>query len=346
MRILLAILIAASVSIPPAVIAAQPIDTLPSLSVMPTTEYPFFHITDEKTVIIVGEIRNDNEAPVTDILLSATLYAPDDPTATRTVTGYPLLDVIPPGEGSPYVIQVEEAGDSTAQVRVNVIGIAPTVSKPDLLDIRIDRTILSEWIHLEGAVINEDDSAAENTSVHIALYDPFTPPRVVGVHTAALGDIEGSGEAGFRFSVPHGMGYSMVIFADSDEHIADTVELELPRRPLSEGVTVHYTEASNGAGEGTSLPFDGSEILIESLISAYGDALPSEYQYYVQIRDAETASVEFIEGQQVDVRPGFQSPSVTWIPPNPGTYTVEIFVWDRYGAPLVPAGNTVTITLT
>lgn len=342
-----AALIAAAILIPAGVVTAQAYNTSSSLSVAPTTDPPYYYTAGNST-ILVGEVRNTSDSPVTDVLLTAAFYASDDPAPAWTVTGKPLLDVIPPGGVSPYVIELEGVGDVVTQASTRVVGFTSAAQKPDLLDMQINLAAFAEGIYLSGEIANEDGRASNDTRMHVTLYDPFTPPRPIKVYSMSLGDIEPGGKAAFLFDEIRGnRAHSMSLLVESDSLGTDPLMIRLPAQEHPpHRATIHNTALSVQPGHDGLSPSEPDGMLIKSLVSVRGDPLPLEYVYYAQVRNAETHVVEFIGIYRSEAGgAGFQSPSVVWDMPKQGTYAVETFVWDLLGVALAPQGGTVTITI-
>ncbi len=343
MKILLIVALAA-ILIPAGISAAPPIDTLPSLSVRPTSDAPFFYRADDNSTVLVGEVRNDNAFPVTDVQVIAAFYDDASPLPEQVVSGYSLLEVIPPGGISPYILRTADTDVAIRQATMAVAGFTSSATKQQVLDVSLDLSGFAERMYLAGTVTNGASAPSENTRVHVAVYDPFIPPRLLDVHTIYLGSIGADSALEFVLDEQRShMAHSAAIFAESGNFGANVLELDMPPLvPPAHRATIHDTAAS-GTPDRTA-PSAGSPVLVESVISVQGEPLPAGYVYYVQIRESEQSPAEFVGVYESGLDgPGFQNPGVEWIPPRPGVYNVETFVWSSYGGALAAPGPIVTV---
>ncbi|MDE1726322.1 MAG: hypothetical protein KGH89_03555 [Thaumarchaeota archaeon] len=83
----------------------------------------------------------------------------------------------------------------------------------------------------------------------------------------------------------------------------------------------------------------GQEIGVQSVLTNHGTT-NQNYAYMVQVMDG-SGGTDYFQAQSASLE-GNQSFTVvqTWIPTSPGTYTVQVFVWDGL-ASAIPLTNVV-----
>ena len=85
---------------------AQKTDTLPTLSVVLTSNTPFVYYDEQGYTVVVGEVKNTNKlTSVTDVRIRVIFYDDTNPEPLEIVEGKSALQVIPPLGTSPYIIK-------------------------------------------------------------------------------------------------------------------------------------------------------------------------------------------------------------------------------------------------
>ena len=215
MKILLIVVLAA-ILIPAGISAAPPIDTLPSLSVRPTSDAPFFYRAGDNSTVLVGEVRNDNAFPVTDVQVIAAFYDDASPLPEQVVSGYSLLEVIRQAGSRHTSSEPRTRMSPSGRPLWPWSGFTSSATKQQVLDVSLDLSGFAERMYLAGMVTNGASVPSENTRVHVAVYDPFIPPRLLDVHTIYLDSIGANSALEFVLDEQRShMAYSVAIFAES-----------------------------------------------------------------------------------------------------------------------------------
>ena len=83
---------------------AQSTETGPTLVVKVTSTAPYSFKTSEGFTMILGEVENNNNFPVTGVKIFASFYGTNGIQPLETTIGGTLLDVVPPNSKAPYAI--------------------------------------------------------------------------------------------------------------------------------------------------------------------------------------------------------------------------------------------------
>ena len=116
------------------------------------------------------------------------------------------------------------------------------------------------------------------------------------------------------------MGTLQLAHADSDVTISDPTMVDSTGHSLSSLVT-------------------GQEIGVQSVLTNHGTT-NQNFAYMVQVVDS-SGGTDYFQAFSASMLPNQSfNASQTWIPTNPGTYTVQVFVWNSL-ASAVPLTNVV-----
>ncbi len=127
--------------------------------------------TDEFGLLtIVGEVRNDSNLTVGQSQIAITLY---DRTGTiiDTAEGQPMLEVIPPGETSPFIIKLPRpAGLASYSLRAIARPVTPRLS-PQLAVTELRRfEDTAGFFHIKGKIQNVGKITARRVKVAAIIY--------------------------------------------------------------------------------------------------------------------------------------------------------------------------------
>ena len=328
------------------------IDKVPTLGIVLTSFSPFnFKDVDGKTVIL-GEVENTKNFPVSGIKIWAGFYDNIGENPLETTIGTTIIEVIPPFGKSPYMIISETSNPKITSVSVNLLGFNSSPEKKQKLDLHLDTLEMSEKLSLSGTITNNGELNSTGTKIQLISYDSFNPPRVLGISTVNLeNNIIPGGTDNFEFDVKRdSRGTAFKIVGESQDYstgildITDT-SLEL----LNKLVTISDIAVTDNEGNRLSDITVGSSIKIQSELDfqelSFEESEVQQYVYWIQIKksieiNGETKSfVEFIGNAEGSIdSKGVEHPSVGWIPENDGLYFVETFVWDPNYNPLASKG--------
>ena len=137
------------------------------------------HTDEFNTLTIVGEVRNDSNLTVGQTDITVTFY--DSVGAIiSTVNGKTLLDIIPPGAKSPFVISLKRpAGLNSHSLRA-VARPVPAAQQAQLSVIETRRfEDEAGFFHVKGAIENVGSITARRVKVATIIYDRSN--RVINV---------------------------------------------------------------------------------------------------------------------------------------------------------------------
>jgi len=258
------------------------------------------------------------------------------------------------------VIKSPNPNSAITSVSVNLLGFTSASPKNVQLVIDSEITEIGENIKISGTITNNAAGEASQTKVHVAFFDAFQPPRILGIATIELEEpIGGNSSTNFEFYEKfdsRSLGYK--VFAESANYYSNIQNVEISHsEALTKLVTIN--DISIKDDEGNILPDvkAGNRINIKSKIwiqySEDQETTEQPYRYYVQIKKTverfgqDITFVEFIgiyEGS-FDTA-GAKFPEVKWTPKNTGLYFVETFVWDTNAVPLASKGPIMLILVT
>lgn len=328
---------------------SQKSDTLSTLSVVLTSETPFVYQDDEGYTIVVGNVENKNKiTSVTNVQLVVNFYDDTGFEPIETVRGSTILELIPESGISPYVIKSSSPNPNITQVSIFLEGFSPSSSKSQQLKVESTSVVLDENLKISGVLTN-GGSPITDTSVHIAFYDSFIPPRLVGVSSIPIGDIAANDKVDFYFNEEiDSRAVNFQIFAQSNVFYSNFITEDVPEQ-LTRLVTISNTSLKDSEGNRLAEINVGSTVNIQSdvWVQFSTDQATNEtpYRYYAQVKESgDKPYVEFLgkfDGRFIGT--GSQSIAIDWIPENSGVYFIETFVWDRSNIPIAQKGPIILI---
>jgi len=330
---------------------SQKSDTPSTLSVALTSDSPFVYKDKEGYTIVIGNVENRSElTSVTNVQLIANFYDETGNEPLETVLGGTILEVIPELGTSPYVIQSESANPNITHVSIVLKEFSPSPSKSQQLVVESTDILLDENLRVSGILTN-GGSPITDTFVYLAFYDTFIPPRLIGISSTQIGDVEANEKVDFYFNEEIDQrAISFQIFAQSNVFYSNFVDEKIPQQ-ITKLVTISGVSLIDSQGNKLSEITVGSTVNIQSkaLIHFSIDQKSNEtpYTYYAQVKQSgEKPYVEFIgkfDGRFIGT--GSQSISIDWIPENSGLFFIETYVWDRNNIPIADKGPIILIVI-
>ena len=330
---------------------SQKSDTLSTLSVALTSDSPFVYKDKEGYTIVVGNVENRSElTSVSNIQLIVTFYDETGAEPLETIRGGTILEVISELGTSPYVIQSESANPNISQVSIVLERFSPSPSKSQQLVVESTGIFLDENLTISGVLTN-GGSPITDTFVYLAFYDAFIPPRLVGISSTQIGDVEANEQVDFYFNEEiNQRSVSVQIFAESNVFYSNLVDEKIPLQ-ITKLVSISDVSLIDSQGNKLSEITAGSTVNIHSNIlvkfSIDQNSNETPYTYYIQVKQSGTEpKVEYIgkfDGRFIGI--GSQSISIDWIPENSGVFFIETFVWDRNNIPIADKGPIVLIVV-
>lgn len=330
---------------------SQVTDTPSALSVALTSESPFVYKDKEGYTIVIGNVENKNEiTSVTNVQLRVNFYDDTGFDPLETVHGNTVLEVIPELGTSPYMIKSATPNPNITQVSVVLESFSPSPSKTQNLIVFTSDVYLDENLKLSGFLTN-GGSPITDTVVYLTFYDAFIPPRLVGVASIPIGDVDADETVDFYFDGEiDRRAVSFQIFAESSVFYSNILDKKIPQQ-LTKLVTISDVSLTDNEGNRVAEVSAGSPVNIQSntLVQFSADQKTNEtpFTYYAQVKQSgEIPFVEFLgkyEGRFIGTGP--QSISIDWIPEQSGVYFIETFVWDRTNIPIADKGPVILIVV-
>lgn len=332
-------------------------NTLPTLGVKLTSTAPFSYKDDNGYTIVIGEVENTKNFAVTNVKVWAGFYSgqasgPKGSAPLESATGKTLLDVIPPHSKSPFVIKSNTANPQINEVSVNMLGFNSATEKQQSLQIMPGALSVGNTVKLVTEIKNNGAKQSTQTLVHLIAFDTFQPPRIVGIQTLTVDDLEPGKSTIVKFDTL--MDYrasSFKIIAESKEYQSTFTDVsKVTLDTLTRLVSINSVDTVDSSGKHVSQIKVGTPINITSNLSVQYSALAGANQpfvYYVQVKEfGKNALVEFLgtaEGTFDSDKQ--QNVSVGWTPEHEGGFFVETYVWDPDGVALAAPSKTVSIIL-
>jgi hypothetical protein len=302
--------------------------------------------------IIIGEVENTKNFPVTGIKIWAGFYDDVNLQPLESKTGTTLLQVIPPNSKSVYVIKSPSPNAAITNVSVNLLGFNSAGAKLQGLEIISGDLQIGDRVTFSGSITNTGDNDSENTKVHLVFYDAFEPPRLIRVASIEnLTTITSESTVDFEFDeLLPSQAVGFQVFAESTNLQSNTLDIEItPPELITKLISINDISIKDNQGNSLSDVRVNEPINIQSniwiQIVSEQESYDQPYVYYTQVKQSgEKAFVEYIgtfEGKFED--PESQNPTVQWIPEKKGLFFIETFVWDPNAVPLASKGPIILV---
>jgi L-fucose mutarotase/ribose pyranase (RbsD/FucU family) len=325
---------------------SQVTDNAPTLTVTLRNETPFVYQDSEGYTVVVGAVDNNNSlTPVTNVIIQVNFYDDFDPSPLEVIQGSTILDVIPKNGQSPFVIRSETPNPDISEVSVSLLGFDSSVPKQKGLTVYSSEVLLDTSFRFSGVLQNGGAPSAE-TKVHLAFYDNFEPPQILGVSTIELGNMFLNSEIAFEIDEQiNSRAVGFLLFAESSVFHSDFVDVKIPLSQVATKlVTISDVSVEDTMGNKLSELKVDSIVNIKSKIwiqfAADQESNETAYTYYVQIKESgQPPYVEFIgksDGRFIGTGP--ESQTIDWVPEKKGLFFIETFVWDRNNIPIAEQG--------
>ncbi len=331
---------------------SQVTDTAPTLTVSLRNETPFVYQDSEGYTVVVGAVENNSLSYITNVRIQVNFFDEFTPEPLEVVEGYTTLEVIPPNGLSPFAIRSETPNPDITQASVSLLPFDSSIPKQPGLTVFSTDVFLDTSFRFSGVLQNGDAPSAD-TKVHLAFYDSFEPPRILGVSTIELGNMGLNTEVTFELDEKiDSRAVGFLLFAESSVFYSDFVDVKIPPfQVITKLVIISDVTVEDTMGNKLSEIKVDSIVNIKSktLIQFVADQKSNEtaYTYYVQIKEfGEFPYVEYIgkfDGRFIGT--GLESQTIDWIPKNKGSFFIETFVWDRNNVPIAEQGPFVLINV-
>ncbi len=329
-------------------------DNVSTLSASLVNDFPFVYQDSEGYTVVVGEVKNnDSLTPITNVRVQVIFFGDSDPNPLEVNEGRTTLEVIPPNGQSPFAIRSASPNPDITQASVSILGFGSSGSKEKGLTVSSTGVTLDTSLHFSG-ILQNGGAPNFDTNVYLAFYDGFEPPRILGVSTIELGDVQPDTKVSFEFDEPiDARAVGFLLFSESDIFYSDFVNVELPpSQILTKLATISDVTVEDNMGRQLSEIKMGSTVNLKSNIwiqfAADQKSNETAYTYYVQVKESgQSPKVEYLgkfDGRFIGT--GTESQSIDWIPEKKGLFFIETFVWDRSNIPIAEQGPFVLILVT
>jgi hypothetical protein len=328
-------------------------DTASTLKVSLRNETPFVYQDSEGYTVVVGAVENNNSlTPVTNVRIQVNFFDDFGSSPLEVIIGYTTLQVIPANGQSPFAIRSETPNPNITQASISLLGFDSSVEKEMGLTVFSTDIFLGSTLQFSG-VLQNGGAPNSDTNVYLAFYDGFEPPRILGVSTIEIGDVEPNTEIVFEFDEPiDSRSVGFLLFSESNVFYSDFVDVKIPPSQVPTKLVI-ISDVTVEDTMGNKL----SEIKVDSIVKIKSKTLiqfaadqksnETAYTYYVQIKEfGESPYVEYIgkfDGRFIGT--GLESQSIDWIPENKGSFFIETFVWDRNNVPIAEQGPFVIVNV-
>lgn len=184
---------------------AEPTPTATPTALPAVVENVYFHPSPLGELTVLGEVVNASSTDVERVVVQIALYdAADRLLASQAATA--ALDVLAPGQRSPFAVLFDPAPDGLASYQATVLAAAPAYVGTLYRSLEPVAVVFEQpapgLVRLSGRVRNTGDSEAVAVAVFATLYDPLG--RVVGARSNATEPATialGGGEADFHIEI-------------------------------------------------------------------------------------------------------------------------------------------------
>jgi len=309
--------------------------------------YPYSFKDDNGFTVVIGEIFNNHNFPISDIKILVDFYSEISDEPIDSVTGSTILNYVLGQENSPFLLKSSLPNSSISRVGATILGFDSAPNKPTSLLIQTDSLEISNSLDFSGQITNIGNDDATNIKIHLISNDIFIPPRVVNISSITLENSLSPGESQ-TFSINGILNSKSVahyIIAESDNYLAPTEIIDDSK--ITSGnkiVSINEVTASN-IKQDTSVIYSPVRIEGQILMQEF-TPLPVEesYIFYVQIKDAESGLIEFISSHSAVLYENTpEYPNVIWIPEKEGLYFIETYLWTKNNVVLSSPGEILLI---
>jgi len=309
-------------------------DNAPTLSIVLPQDRQSVYQDSEGYTVVVGLVENTSSlTPLTNVILQVNFFDDFDPIPLEVIQGTSTLEIINPNSQSPFSIRSDTPNPNITQASVSILDFDASEVKEKGLTVFSTDIFFDSSLHFSGVLQNGGAPISE-TNVYLTFYDSFEPPRIIGVSTIEIGDVESNEEVTFEFNESIDLrSVGFLLFSESDIFYSDFIDIKIPSPQIpTKLVTISDVTVEDTMGNKLSEIKVGSTVNIksETWIQFTADPKPNEteYSYYVQIKESgKPPYVEYIgkfDGQFSGAGSEFQT--IDWIPEKKGLFFIETFV--------------------
>ncbi len=318
--------------------SAQNLPPNSSLTVKVLT--PYSYKAENGTTVVLGEVINNNNFPITNVKIAVTFLDQNDNTV-EFKTAKTLLNIVSAGGKAPFLVSSTSADPAITQVKVDLAGFTSSSTEPLVLSIMPNPLQISSQLSLSGSIKNDGTASATGTRIYLISYDVFQ--RVVSIENTEITSINPGSSSTFNMTStpnPHAKSYKLV--AESDNYQSPLTDVSSISAILP--VIISDTTVTDLQGNKYATIPIGAPVKIASQLDLLVSSSNQTYIYYIQVKRF-GGEVEFIGSSQGIFNGSNENPSTTWIPQTEGEYFIEVYVWGPDSVPLAYTGNHINVVL-
>ncbi len=317
-----------------------PSNTSLTVEVLPAYSYR----ADDGTTVVLGEVANHNNFPITDVTIGISFLDQNDNTLEYK-TGSTLLKVVPGNGKAPFSISSTKSDPAITKVSPpKIAGFTSSSSREPILSIVPGHLQIASQLSLSGTIKNDGTMTSSGTRIYLISYDAFQ--RVVAISNAQPINIGPATTASFSITAtPNSHAKSYKLVAESDNYqstITDVTDVTATLPVIISGTLVTDPQGNKYF----TIPV-GAPVKITSELRYLGAQTTQAYVYYVQVKNF-AGQVEFIGKSTGGFSQGLitvSNATVTWNPTTDGPYFIETYVWDSDNIPLSSPGAIINVVL-
>ena len=124
--------------------------------------YPYSFKDDNGFTVVIGEIFNNHNFPISDIKILVDFYSEISDEPIDSVTGSTILNYVLGQENSPFLLKSSLPNSSISRVGVTILGFDSAPNKPTSLLIQTDSLEISNSLDFSGQITNTGNDDATN----------------------------------------------------------------------------------------------------------------------------------------------------------------------------------------
>ena len=311
--------------------------------------YPFSFKDGKGYTVVLGEILNNHNFPITDVKIRVNFYNDISNEPIDSVLGDTILDSIPALGTSPVIIKSSAPNSAISRVDMTLLGFDSSPVKPLSLSIITNSLKIGDSLSFSGIITNNDTMDATDIKIHLVSVDIFDPPRVVDISSINLDNSINPGKSQ-TFSInttlnPKSVNY--YILAESENYLSAKVNIDTKDISSESKIITLNDVTSTNIKQNNSIIFSPIRIDAQIFMQEFTSINSEEhYVFYVQIKEAESGLVEFIgKSSAVLYENSRENPNIIWIPENEGLFFIETYLWNTDDVTLSSPGEILIINI-
>jgi len=305
--------------------------------------HPYSFKDNNGYTVVVGEIFNNHSYSIHDVKILVSFYdeISDDP--IDSVIGSTILNSVSPYGNSPFILKSSMPDSSISRVGVTILGADSSPEKQFSILIKINSLEINNSLNLSGQITNNGNEDITNVKIHLVSNDIFEPPRILNISTINLENTLSPGNSQ-TFSIKgffNSKSVNHYVLAESENYLSEKISID-DQKIISHNKIFTINEITlTNIKQNNSIIFSPIQIEAEIFMQEFTQlSLEESYVFYVQIKNAESGLVEFIDKSESTILENSPKISSTlWIPENEGLFFIETYLWDNDNVVLSSPGK-------